>query len=581
MDGCTAQNSGGADGNIDLILHINGNGTTVGSANDGMALIGAHDIDVTGYVNCGAISGGAHQDGVQMNSAFRINFIDFTSGDWGTQVATCFGAGGIWYVSQLNDIPNLLQDVVCIRCKLVGTKAGGGANGTAFGHYGSLRSGARDSCFSANIPYTLRPAPSPLPQGYLDQSGGGAVDPVNSNNLFIDKNSSDPQPSPSDCSSPVPPPPLPPPPPPPPPPLPPPDTTPPSVSMTAPANGSTVSGSNVTVSANATDNVAVANVQFRLDGMDLGPLDTTSPYSYVWNTVTLANGPHTLTAIALDAAGNSATAATINVNVNNVVAPPPDTTPPSTPTGLNSPSKTTTTVSLAWNAASDTGGSGLAGYRIYRNGVLRTSTTQLTYTDSGLTPNTTYSYRVSAYDNAGNESAQSTALSVTTNANPPPTPAPTVSLSANPTTVTSGGSSTLTWSSTNATSCTASGGWNGTKATSGSQSTGPLSATTDFSLTCFNSTGDRGDATVRVTVSGAPSPPPPPPTPPPTPPPPRVQPWVKKGDLDNNGVVNIFDLSILLRHYRTSAVEADINDDGKVDIFDLSALLGKYGRAAQ
>src|SRR3990167_3221872 len=150
MSGCTAQNSGGADGNIDLILHINGNGTTIGSANDGMALIGAHDIDVSGYVNCGAISGGAHQDGVQMNTAFRINFIDFTSADWGTQVATCFGAGGIWYVSQLNDIPNLLQDVVCIRCKLVGTKAGGGANGTAFGHYGSLRSGGPGPRFSAH-----------------------------------------------------------------------------------------------------------------------------------------------------------------------------------------------------------------------------------------------------------------------------------------------------------------------------------------------------------------------------------------------------------------------------------------------
>ncbi|MHB8660982.1 MAG: choice-of-anchor Q domain-containing protein, partial [Minisyncoccota bacterium] len=47
------------------------------------------------------------------------------------------------------------------------------------------------------------------------------------------------------------------------------------------------------------------------------------------------------------------------------------------------------------------------------------------------------------------------------------TPAPIITLSASPTSVTSGGSSTLTWSSTNATSCTASGGWTGTKATSG------------------------------------------------------------------------------------------------------------------
>ena len=51
-------------------------------------------------------------------------------------------------------------------------------------------------------------------------------------------------------------------------------------------------------------------------------------------------------------------------------------------------------------------------------------------------------------------------------------PAPTVTLSASPTTVASGASSTLTWCSTNATSCTASGGWTGAKATSGTQSTG-------------------------------------------------------------------------------------------------------------
>jgi hypothetical protein len=210
MDGCTAQASGGRDGSIDLILHINGNGTTIGSSNDGMAIIGAHDIDITGYVNCGAIAGGAHQDGVQMNRGFRLNFINFTSGDWNSQTATCHGAGGIWYVSQLDDIPNLLQDVICIGCKMVGTKAGGGAAGTAFNHVGSLRSGARNSCFSANIPYSIRTAPNPLPPGYLDQPGGGAVDPVNENNLFIDKDSGSPQPPPSACtasSSPPPPPP--------------------------------------------------------------------------------------------------------------------------------------------------------------------------------------------------------------------------------------------------------------------------------------------------------------------------------------------------------------------------------------
>jgi hypothetical protein len=61
---------------------------------------------------------------------------------------------------------------------------------------------------------------------------------------------------------------------------------------------------------------------------------------------------------------------------------------------------------------------------------------------------------------------------------------PTVTLAATPVAVAVGGSSTLTWSSTNADSCTASGGWGGTLATSGSQSTGPLTVTTVYSMTC-------------------------------------------------------------------------------------------------
>jgi chitodextrinase len=352
--------------------------------------------------------------------------------------------------------------------------------------------------------------------------------------------------------------------------VPPSDTTPPAVSMTAPANNATVSGSSVTVSANASDNVAVAHVQFRLDGSSLGPQDANSPYSYNWNTTTLANGPHTLTAIATDSSGNTATASSITVNVNNQTAPPPDTNAPGVPANLRSPATTTTTITLAWNASTDTGGSGLAGYRIYRNGSLLTSTDLLSLTDANLSPATSYSYRVSAYDNAGNESAQSAALNVST-ASPPA--APTVSLNANPTTVSQGGSSTLTWSSTNATSCTASGGWNGSRATSGSQSTGALSSSRNFTLTCTGP-GGSANASVTVTVSGSgPVQPPPRPIIPP-----RIKPWVGAGDLNNDGKVNILDLSILLKHYRSSSVDADVNDDGKVDILDLSKLLGRYGK---
>lgn len=78
---------------------------------------------------------------------------------------------------------------------------------------------------------------------------------------------------------------------------------------------------------------------------------------------------------------------------------------------------------------------------------------------------------------------------------PPP---PTVTLTAVPTDVTSGGSSTLTWTSTGATSCVASGQWSGSRAVSGSQSVGPLAVESTFTLTC---SGAGGSTTRSATVA--------------------------------------------------------------------------------
>jgi Bacterial Ig domain/Hyaluronidase len=103
------------------------------------------------------------------------------------------------------------------------------------------------------------------------------------------------------------------------------DTTFPTVSTTAPASGAAVSGSAVTVSANASDNVGVVGVQFKLDGTNLGTEDLSSPYSVTWNTTTAANGTHILTAVARDAAGNTGTSAGVSAAVNN---PTGDTTSP-------------------------------------------------------------------------------------------------------------------------------------------------------------------------------------------------------------------------------------------------------------
>ncbi len=98
---------------------------------------------------------------------------------------------------------------------------------------------------------------------------------------------------------------------------PPSDTVPPTVSITAPVSGATVSGT-TTVSMTATDNVAVASVQVKVDGTTVAT-DTTAPYSHAWNTTTVTNGSHTLTAVATDTAGNTATSTAVTVTVSNTV----------------------------------------------------------------------------------------------------------------------------------------------------------------------------------------------------------------------------------------------------------------------
>src|SRR5205807_10022873 len=90
------------------------------------------------------------------------------------------------------------------------------------------------------------------------------------------------------------------------------DNIPPTVSITAPAAGSTVSGT-VTVSATASDNVGVVGVQFKLDGANLGAEVTGAPYTLSWNTATASNGLHTLAAVARDAAGNSTTSVGVTI----------------------------------------------------------------------------------------------------------------------------------------------------------------------------------------------------------------------------------------------------------------------------
>ncbi|MFJ3902949.1 discoidin domain-containing protein [Streptomyces sp. NPDC090025] len=91
-----------------------------------------------------------------------------------------------------------------------------------------------------------------------------------------------------------------------------------------------------------------------------------------------------------------------------------DTSPPSVPGGLRTTATTANSASLAWTAATDN--VGVTGYDVYRGGALVGTTSSTSYTDSGLSASTAYSYTVRARDAAGNVSAGSAPLSVTTSA---------------------------------------------------------------------------------------------------------------------------------------------------------------------
>ena len=94
------------------------------------------------------------------------------------------------------------------------------------------------------------------------------------------------------------------------------DTTPPTVSVARPTPAATVSGA-VLVSAVAADAGGLAGVRLLVDGVDLAPELTSAPYETTWDTTTVPDGPHTLTAVARDTSGNTATSAPVPVTVSN------------------------------------------------------------------------------------------------------------------------------------------------------------------------------------------------------------------------------------------------------------------------
>ncbi len=148
------------------------------------------------------------------------------------------------------------------------------------------------------------------------------------------------------------------------------DTTAPAVSWIAPADGTTVSGI-VTCDVAASDETGVARVEFLIDGQPL-VTDADAPYTCSWDTASVPNGTHTLTAAAFDAAGNRADALR-NVTVNNA---PVNSAPTVRLTQPTAGSTFKNTLNFAATASDDRG---VVKVEFYVDGVLRATDTTAPY----------------------------------------------------------------------------------------------------------------------------------------------------------------------------------------------------------
>ena len=99
---------------------------------------------------------------------------------------------------------------------------------------------------------------------------------------------------------------------------------------------------------------------------------------------------------------------------NDTPTPPSDTTAPTTPTNLSATAVSTSAINLSWTASTDA--VGVTGYKVYRGGTQIGTSVGTTYSDTGLSASTQYTYTVSAYDAAGNNSSQTGGVSATTQA---------------------------------------------------------------------------------------------------------------------------------------------------------------------
>lgn len=153
----------------------------------------------------------------------------------------------------------------------------------------------------------------------------------------------------------------------------------------------------------STDNIGVTGYRIFRNGAEI---DTSSVASYQDYTVTSGES-YAYTVSAYDAASNESAQSSPPAIVTT-----PDNVPPSVPANVSATTLSAIAIALAWTASTDN--VGVEGYKIFRNSQLIDATDNISYTDIGVSPATEYSYTVSAYDAANNESAQSSPPAVAT-----------------------------------------------------------------------------------------------------------------------------------------------------------------------
>lgn len=188
------------------------------------------------------------------------------------------------------------------------------------------------------------------------------------------------------------------------------DTTPPTAPTGLVATATSATSVGLTWTAATDDNGVATYVVFR-DGAQVGT-STSTTYS---DTNLTQLTPYTYTVYATDGAGNVGPASGPSTTTT------PDGTPPTAPATFTATYVSLNQVNLAWSAATDN--VGVTGYVLTRNGAQINQPTGLTFTDSGLTDATSYSYSIAAVDAAGNVGPTTIVTLATPDLTPPTAPA--------------------------------------------------------------------------------------------------------------------------------------------------------------